>query len=816
MKILLQNQYDDLIGGVETYFKLLINVLVEKGHEIIAIYTQSGKKNSIQKNNFKAFYLPNLDLTENTYFLKTRQKEITRDKALLKSIVIEQKPDIIHLNNTYYPSQYSFLNRYAPIVQTVHDFFNCCNTVVKMLPNRICDFPLGRDCFKNKCVSPKSVMELWRFKTRYFNREAMKRFERLLVTTPYMKGMLTCNGFQEDKVQVMPLFVEDWEINKKSNDDIIIFVGRLTKEKGATHFIHMLNALPVDFKAFIIGDGPQREECENLTNLKGLDAKVKFTGFLNRDEIKDYFSKASVVVIPSLWPEPFCLVGIEAMSYSKPAVAYNVGGISSWLRDNYNGYLAHTGDIQGLALRVEALLKNKKVAEDMGANGRLMFEEKFSKKTHFNNLLSTYESIVSARKDARERIFNIDLPIVSCCKKLRFDMQARSVIKRYPKRLFGESLPEYNKRLIKFEIENNISVVRSYPEEITIATTTRCNMNPPCVMCEKNLRTKEMEYDIDVDVLERIKPIFRHADRIYLHCGGEPLMTEKTFYIIDSVSPPTKIIFNTNGALFTEEKIRYMVDSEVVDIISFSLDAATEQTYRRIRSADFNKIINNIKTLIAYRNLKNKDKPLLRPLVLLNFCIFKQNVMDVPDYVMLAHKLGADGIDFSHLNQGFDWQQKRKDYIFDYKNESVLCMEDKEEHDRLISKAYELSKKCNMPINFNGNPFIAKINNEKIKVKNELSELIKYKKICNAPWNRAVIEIDGRVRMCYFHSSTYGTIGKLKASNSSPSTLHYLQFESFHELWNGKEAVSVRKEFLEKGLAKICITKNPCIFQDRI
>lgn len=816
MKILLQNQYDDLIGGVETYFRLLVEGLIERGHEIITLYTQSGKKKSIEKNNFKSFYLPNLDLTENIYFSKARQKETAKDIGRLKSIVLEEKPDIIHLNNTYYPSQYSFLNKHSPVIQTVHDFFNCCNTVIKILPDRICDVPLGRHCFKNKCVSPKSVMELWRFKTRYFNREAMKRFERILVTTSYMKDMLVSNGFYNDRVQVVPLFVEGWNVNTKNSDNIIIFVGRLTKEKGATHFIHMLKKISSDYKAFIIGDGPQRDECENLVHMTGLSEKVEFAGFLNRDEIKEYFLKASVIVVSSLWPEPFCLVGIEAMSCSKPIVAYNVGGISTWLRDNYNGYLAHRNDIQGLAHRVDTILKNKRSAEDMGKNGRVLFEEKFSKDMHFDRLFSVYESVASSRNGNRKRFFKAELPILDYCKKFKADMKTKSLMKHYPKRLHEESLPEYNKRLIGFEVENNISIVRSYPEEITISTTTRCNMNPPCVMCEKNLRTREIEHDIDADVLERIKPIFKYADRIYLHCGGEPLMTEKIFNVIDSAKPPTKIIFNTNGALFTGEKIRYMVGSEVVDIISFSLDAATEKTYKRIRSADFNKVINNIKSLIAYRNLKNKDKPLLRPLVLLNFCIFRQNVFEVPDYVILAHKLGADGLDFSHLNQGFDWQQKREDYIFDYKRESVLHMEDIEEHDRLIFKAYKLSKKYNIPINFNGNPFITEINNEKIKVKNELSEFMKHKKICNAPWNRAVIEMDGRVRMCYFHESAHETIGKLKSSKLSPSSPYYLESETFEEIWNGKDTVSVRKEFIEKGIAKRCITKNPCIFQDRI
>jgi MoaA/NifB/PqqE/SkfB family radical SAM enzyme len=634
------------------------------------------------------------------------------------------------------------------------------------------------------------------------------------VTTAYMQKVLIDNGFPEDHVQVTPLFVEDWKMNIKNAEDTILYVGRLAKEKGVIHFIHMLKALPTHFKAFIIGDGPQREECENLVNKMGLDTQVVFTGFLSRDEIKDYYAKAFVIVVPSLWPEPFCLVGLEAMSCSKPVVAYDVGGISSWLKDNYNGYLVNRGDITGLAQRVDALLKNQKIAANFGINGRKLFEEKFSKKMHFNRLLSTYESVFLSWEANKRKVFQIEFPIISKYKKQKLSAGINLASEKYPQRLPNEYLPEYNKRLIEFERKNNITVVKSYPEEITISTTIKCNMDPPCVMCERNLKAKEdLMYDIDPDALKKIKPIFKHADRIYLHCGGEPLMTHKIFEIIESVAPPTKIIFNTNGALFTEKTIKYMVDCNVVDVISFSLDAATEKTYKRIRSADFNKIIDNIKTLIIYRNERNAGKPLLRPLVLLNFCIFRQNIAEVPDYVLLAHKIGADGIDFSHLNQGFDWQQKREDYIFDYKNETVLNMPDREEHDKLIMEAYALSKKYSLPINFNGNPFIANMSSEKIKIKNDISEVIKHKKICNVPWNRAVIETDGRVRMCYFHDCNFGTIGKLKSSFSNP---YHFQSESFERIWNSQEAVSVRNEFIEKGIAGRCVTENPCIFHNSV
>jgi len=813
MKILLQNQYDRPVGGVETYFQPLVKGLLEKGHEVIVVYTFSGKKPVLRKDRFQAFYLPDLDLPEEVYYSQKRSREIKQDLLTLQSIVERERPDVIHLNNTYYPEQFSFLRKHAPLIQTVHDFFNCCPILLKMFTDEVCAMPLGINCFRMNCVSAVSLRELWRIKTKYANREAMKQFDRQLVTTEYMKEMLLRNGFEKDRIEVVPLFVEDWGKAPGHLGNTIIYVGRLAREKGVLHFIHMLKLINYPFKAYIIGEGPQRQECENLVKSMGLEGRVVFTGFLSSNELKEYFIKSSVVVIPSLWPEPFCLVGIEAMSLARPVVAYNVGGISSWLKDNYNGYLVHRADIKELAWAVEAIFKNRKLGFDMGRNGRLLFEERFTEKIHFSRLFSIYEAFVKERRAAKRNFFNIRFCLFPD-RQPGNHASSRYILRHYPKRMSQEPLPEYNKRIIAHEIQNNISVVKSYPEEITISTTTRCNMDPPCVICERNERTKDDEFDLNEKVLEKIKPIFKYADRIYLHCGGEPLVTQRSYDIIESVSAPTKIIFNTNGALFTEDTIKRMVDCGVVEVISFSIDAATEATYKKIRSADFNKIIYNVKTLIEYRNKRNKDKPLLRPLVLLNFCIFRQNIYEVPDYVALTHNLGADGIDFSHMNEGLDWKQEREGYVFDYKKEHVMNMENKEDHDNQILKAYDLGKKYNLPINFNGNPFIGLLNDSKLKIKSEISELIRCeKRKCSAPWNSAVIENDGRVRVCCFHHSIYQTIGKFKAAHSTP---YYAQSDTFEEIWNGEEAVSVRREFLEKGIAKRCITKNPCIFQNRI
>ena len=79
---------------------------------------------------------------------------------------------------------------------------------------------------------------------------------------------------------------------------------------------------------------------------------IEFVGWVNAQQADVLLTDCDVLVLPSLWPEPFGLVGSEAARHGVPVVAFAVGGITEWLTDGVNGYLA-PGDPPSAAASVD-------------------------------------------------------------------------------------------------------------------------------------------------------------------------------------------------------------------------------------------------------------------------------------------------------------------------------------------------------------------------------------------------------------------------------------------------------------------------------
>lgn len=400
MKIVHINEYYGDFGGTEKYLLSICKALEEMGHEIIII---SSEKEAIHVPGRKEYFV------KGSYGLRSSLKI----KGLFKEILEKENPDMVHLHNTQFflsPLILKYLLRTKPVVKTVHDVrLFCPGLRWKVIPDsgEICNNPMGLTCFKN-CYPFYPEMRsflgnLYMFFLMIYELKISKSIDRIIVPSSYMKEQLVRNGFPKDNIAVIPhYYANNVPIQEKETKDSrsknILFVGKLDHIKGILQFIESLSLLKErNWMAEIIGEGNLRKDATTLVHKLGLNDRVHFPDNFSKEELNTHYASSAMVVIPSMVPESFGLVGIEAMSFGKPVVAFDSGGVREWLVHNETGFLVRRGDVRELADRISQLLEDPSLAKKMGIEGQKKVNERYRKELHLKRLLAVYRDATMIR-----------------------------------------------------------------------------------------------------------------------------------------------------------------------------------------------------------------------------------------------------------------------------------------------------------------------------------------------------------------------------------------------------------------------------------
>jgi len=211
------------------------------------------------------------------------------------------------------------------------------------------------------------------------------------------------NGFDPRRIEIhapVPRADETAESASFSQRNLIIYSGQVIRGKGVDVLLESLARVRVPFKCMIFGDGNHLGYCEALARKLGLMDRVEFMGYVPPAELKKSYADASLAVVSSVWPEPFGAVGLEAMRHALPVVAFDAGGISEWLHDGENGFLVPWMDREQFAKRIDQLLTDKMLAQQMGARGRQLLRDKFNFDQYISGLEEMFSRITNSSTDA--------------------------------------------------------------------------------------------------------------------------------------------------------------------------------------------------------------------------------------------------------------------------------------------------------------------------------------------------------------------------------------------------------------------------------
>jgi len=193
-------------------------------------------------------------------------------------------------------------------------------------------------------------------------------------------------GVDLDKFRPLPCEEARARIGLPPDHQMVLFVGRIQPIKGIDTLIRAIAlvlerkpALRDQISLSIVGGADDTTPDSEMARLKALRAElsiedlVLFLGSRDQDTLVDYYTAASVVVVPSFY-ESFGMVALEAMACGTPVIASDVGGLSLNIADGFNGYLVASGDVEELAYKITLLLTQDELRRQLGRQARAWAE----------------------------------------------------------------------------------------------------------------------------------------------------------------------------------------------------------------------------------------------------------------------------------------------------------------------------------------------------------------------------------------------------------------------------------------------------------
>jgi len=388
MRILLANEARSGAGGVETYLAATADGLRARGHEVALLFANSAA-----------------DAGPTT--IAAADSWSVADAGLAASVgaARQWRPDVCFAHNMRDLAIDQALLEAGPVVKMMHGYFGTCVSGQKafLSPSpAACDRVCGPACLvfygPRRCgrLRPLEVMTNYRWAAR--QRALFPRYRSVVVASRHMRDEYVAHGVDAGRVHAIPLFgvrpVSDRgqtgvrHPDPDAGDLDVLFLGRMTDLKGPSLLLDAVTraarSLGRRVSLVMAGEGPLKDALRaKAAQSAGVEAR--FPGWVDAAARSALLARAQMLAVPSVWPEPFGLVGLEAAVCGVPSVAFDVGGIGEWLTDAVNGRLIPPADTPAMADAIAALLRDPAQRTRL-AEGARAVAARFSPEAHLSQL----------------------------------------------------------------------------------------------------------------------------------------------------------------------------------------------------------------------------------------------------------------------------------------------------------------------------------------------------------------------------------------------------------------------------------------------
>ncbi|HKX30410.1 MAG TPA: glycosyltransferase family 4 protein [Blastocatellia bacterium] len=402
MRIAIVNHNCNILGGVEMYLSCLIPVLHKLGHEVSFWYEESAVTSR-----------PQIVVPQGVPSWSA--SELGEERAI--SALQAWRPDVIYSHGLRSISAERRIQSLAPGIFFAHSYYGTCISGHKTFRRpkvKVCDRQLGWQCFLHyyprRCGGLNPLVMLKEYRLQADRLNLLAQYETIIVASDHMADEYRKHGLANKLMVVRyhPMCVASEHVPAKNfqlpkTEWRLLFIGRMEFLKGGDCFLEALpiaqRELGVTLHVTFAGDGLLKAQWQaRAEQLAAQHAGLKFDflGWISAERRDALLREKDLIVVPSLGPEPFGLIGLEAGQYGVPSVAFAVGGISQWLQDGFNGFLAAPDDPKerNLATAIVRCLQDVRVYQRL-SRGALAQAERFDRRTHMATLLPLLERAAS-------------------------------------------------------------------------------------------------------------------------------------------------------------------------------------------------------------------------------------------------------------------------------------------------------------------------------------------------------------------------------------------------------------------------------------
>jgi glycosyltransferase involved in cell wall biosynthesis len=384
MKVLLIHNRYQQAGGEDAAFEGERSLLASHGHDVrsftVSNETVGGLRSKI-KTAGRAVY--------STSARRSVRHEIER-----------VRPDVVHVHNFFpllSPSVYDAC-RDLPVVQTLHNYRLLCPNALFFRDGHACEDCLGRlmpwpgvahACYRDSRTATLPVATM--LTAHRLRRTWTQKVAAYIALTGFARDKFVQGGLPQGRIAVKPNFVHPDPGMGERQGRYVLFVGRLSEEKGVETLLAAHERLAGRVRLKIVGDGPLAPMvAKNAERRKELE----WLGRQPRDRVVLLMKEAQLLLFPSVCYEGFPMVIAEAYAAGLPVVASNRGSMISLVSHGRTGLHFDPDDPGDLAAQIDWALTHPPELGRMREEARAEFENEYTAERNYQMLMDVYRSAI--------------------------------------------------------------------------------------------------------------------------------------------------------------------------------------------------------------------------------------------------------------------------------------------------------------------------------------------------------------------------------------------------------------------------------------